>query len=142
MNATTLPAHTLTTPFHKLSVDEQRQQMVAAKAAVSLDMVESFLSEWAIQTLHYEGFGKRVTGWVVGDNLHFRVGKTLEIVSRDGFTSQSATPAELLELQDAIRSGQVQVELKPRWHSSVDSTKVLATLHQARGSFTPFKPLQ
>lgn len=128
-------------PFHKMTPDQQRAAMAAEKAAVSDEQVDQFLSGWGGVTADYLTAGYRVAGHIVGGSSGaYRVdGGKIETVSRDGMTATDASAGQVDELRDAIRGGQVQVELYRRWGGSVDSSSPIKVLHQASGKFKPFE---
>jgi hypothetical protein len=128
-------------PFHKMTPDQQRAAMAAEKSAVSDEQVDQFLAAWGGLTTDYMTAGYRVAGRIVAgapDAFRVEAGK-VEAVSPDGMTATDATADQVDELRDAIRGGQVQVELYPRWGGSVDSTVPIEVLHQATGKFKLFE---
>lgn len=128
-------------PFHKMTPEQQRAAMAAEKAAVSDGQVDQFLSGWGGVTADYLAAGHRVAGHIVGGSSGaYRVeGSKIETVSRDGMSATHASAGQVDELRDAIRGGQVQVELYRRWGGSVDSSSPIKVLHQASGKFKPFE---
>jgi len=128
-------------PFHKMTPDQQRAAMAAEKSAVSDEQVDQFLSDWGSLTTDYVTAGYRVAGRIVAgapESFMVEAGK-IEAVSPDGMTATDASADQVDELRDAIRGGQVQVDLYRRWGGSVDSSAPIKVLHQATGKFKPFE---
>ncbi|GLZ19464.1 LPD1 domain-containing protein [Burkholderia plantarii] len=128
-------------PFHKMTPDQQRAAMAAEKSVVSDEQVDQFLAAWGGLTTDYMTAGYRVVGRIVAgapDAFRVETGK-VEAVSPDGMTTTEATADQVDELRDAMRGGQVQVELYRRWGGSVDAAKPIKVLHQATDKFKPFE---
>ena len=131
-------------PFAKIT-DSQRIEMAKAgkliktgKDKATRRQVDAFVSEWKKQTLHYESFGSRVTGVIIGQGLHFHAGETLETVSLDDFTYCAATRPEVTAVREAIFLGQFQVVLQNGWHGSSVGQAPTSILHRASFAFSSY----
>lgn len=125
-------------PFHRLTIDQQRAALTAAKAAVSEQDVEQFLGKCEAMTKDYMATNHRVALRIIGEPDCFAVWQgRVEQVSVDGRTCKAAEATQVRELRDAIRGGQVQVELYRFWAGPVESSKVVRVLHAATGAFVP-----
>lgn len=124
--------------FLQMTPDQQHAYLRAQKMRVTHEELHDFHDTWANATLDYMG-RYRVVGSAPGLG-EFRLNSdgTLECLLQDGLCYRAATARERFEVDDAIRGGQLQVEVKKGVGGLLGPTVTMMVLHQATGRFRPF----
>lgn len=126
--------------FLQMTPEQQHAYLRAQRMKVTHEEVYDFQDTWSKATLDYSDMGRyRVVGNIpgLGEFRRNRDG-SLERLLEDGLCVRPATSRERFEVDDAIRGGQIQIEVKKGIGGLLGPTVTMMVLHQATGRFRPF----
>jgi hypothetical protein len=125
-------------PFHKLTFDQQIARMAADKAAVPEESMNQVFANWSQATKDYMHAGYQVaSSFIAGKGNFSYIDGRLEVVSKCGISK--ATQAQNTEVEDAIRGGQLQICVYPRWWSERSDNSQILQIYAATGKFHEFE---